>query len=79
MNIEVLRKKLHDFVDNADEAQLESMHQMLIEDTANEQVPDEEMIEELDKRWNNYKSGNSRTYTLEEAREELHSYRKNQD
>lgn len=77
MNAEELRKKLHDYVDNADEMQLESIYQMLIEATSNEQVPDEEMIEELDKRWDNHKSSKSRTYTLAEAREELHTYRKN--
>ncbi len=77
MNIEELRKKLHDYVDNADEMQLESIYQMFIEATSNELITDEEMIEELDKRWDNYKSGKSRTYTLEEAREELHTYRKN--
>ncbi len=77
MNIEELRKKLHDFVDNADETQLESMYQMVMETASNELITDEEMIEELDKRWDNYKSGKSRAYTLEEAREELHTYRKN--
>ncbi len=77
MNIEELRKMLYDFVDNADEIQLESMYQIVMETASNELITDEEMIEELDKRWDNYKSGKSRTYTLEEAREELHTYRKN--
>jgi hypothetical protein len=75
MTLAAVKEKLHSYIDQADDKKLKAMYTLLESDMADETLVDEKMMKELDKRWDNYSSGKSKTYTLEESMEELKKHR----
>ncbi|TSJ40341.1 addiction module protein [Mucilaginibacter corticis] len=70
MTTAVIREKLHDFIDIADEKKLEAIYSM-IEDGVMENVgiwEDEEFLNELDRRMDELESGKVKGVTLEELK-----------
>lgn len=75
MTIAAVKQKLHSYIDQANMDELEVICKLL-EGNKGMSI-DDETIAELDKRWNNYTSGTSKTYTLEEFSENIQSRRSN--
>ncbi len=75
MTIAAVKQKLHSYIDQANMDELEAICKLL-EGNKGMSI-DGETIAELDNRWNNYTSGTSKTYTLEEFSENIKSHRSN--
>ena len=75
MTIAAVKQKLHSYIDQANMDELEVICKLL--EHNNGMSIDDETIAELDKRWTNYTSGTSKTYTLEEFSENIKSRRSN--
>jgi putative addiction module component (TIGR02574 family) len=75
MTIAAVKQKLHSYIDQANMDELEAICKLL-EGNKGMSI-DDETIAELDNRWNNYTSGTSKTYTLEEFSENIKSRRSN--
>lgn len=67
-----IRKKIQDYIEHADERILKMVYAMLTkyEKTEySESVLTEEQQLEIDRRWENHKSGKSKSYSLEETKQ----------
>ncbi|MBI2269394.1 MAG: addiction module protein [Bacteroidetes bacterium] len=65
-----IREKVHSIIDNADERILKVVYAMLKEYEKVEAEPSlltEEQKDEVDRRWENHKSGKSKSYTIDEV------------
>jgi putative addiction module component (TIGR02574 family) len=74
MKTATLKKEIHQAIDHTkDNEILEAVHTILRKAAKEEEqiTLSSEDIKELDLRWNNYKSGKSKTHTLEEAKKEI--------
>jgi len=73
MTTTALKKKIHQYIDSTDDKILKVVHTIPEEHlklkTKNDFELTEEDLEELDQRWDNYKKGKTKTYTLEEAKQ----------
>jgi len=69
MSIAAVKQKLHCYIDQANMDDLEVICKLL-EGNKGMSI-DDETIAELDNRWNNYTSGTSKTYTLQEFSENI--------
>lgn len=69
-----LKKKIYEFVDHTDEKILQVIYTILEEHIKSKKEEEHHLtnedIKELDRRWENYKKGNTKTYTLEEIKKE---------
>ncbi len=65
-----IREKVHSIIDNADDRILKVVYAMLREyekvETTTSMLT-EEQKEEIDNRWENHKSGKSKSYTIDEV------------
>jgi hypothetical protein len=77
MTIADVRKKLHDYIEQADDERLKVFYALFENDINTESAIDEGLVKELDKRWESYSSGKSKTYTLEESKEQIKKHRAN--
>ncbi len=71
-----IRKKVFDYITNADERILKAVYAMLKEyenAPAPKSMLSEEQYKEIDKRWKHHKSGKSKSYKIEEVRQYLKS------
>jgi len=71
MTTTVVREKLHDYINHADDKKLKARYTLLESEIDADDAIDEKMMKELDKRWDNYSSGKSKTYTLEESMKKI--------
>ncbi len=65
-----IREKVHSIIDNADERILKVVYAMLREYEKTETATSlltEEQQKEVDRRWENHKSGKSKSYTIDEV------------
>lgn len=71
MTTRALKKKLHHFIDESDNKILKVVHVILEEHSRlkskNESGLSEEDIEELDLRWDEYKKGKAKTFSLNDT------------
>lgn len=75
MTLAAVKEKLHSYIDHADDKKLKAIYTLLERDIEAGDVIDEKMMKELDKRWEKYSSGKSKTYTLEESMKEIAKHR----
>ncbi|MBX3163695.1 MAG: hypothetical protein KF900_04395 [Bacteroidetes bacterium] len=72
MTTTALKKQIHQFVDVSDDKILKVVHTILEEHTTLKSHSEFDLTDEdvtmLDERWNNYKKGKSKTYTLAETK-----------
>lgn len=76
MKTSTLKKEIHLAIDHTkDNEILEAVYTILrkaTKDEEDEQITlSAEDVKELDRRWNNYKSGKSKTHTLEDTKKEI--------
>lgn len=69
MNKLQLRKKLHSYIDNAEEKKLQAIYTMVEDDIETSSLLTPAQKKELDKRMIEYKQGKGKTYTWNEAKE----------
>ncbi|MCF8450042.1 MAG: hypothetical protein K9G49_09260 [Taibaiella sp.] len=75
MTLAAVKEKLHSYIDHADDKKLKAIYTLLQNDMETTDLIDEKMMKELDKRWENYSTGKSKTYTLEESMKEIKKHR----
>lgn len=63
-----IRKKIHEFIDQADERILRIINAIIVTDEETEQISSDSFYEELDKRKERYLKGESKTSTWEEVK-----------
>ncbi|MBK6834956.1 MAG: addiction module protein [Bacteroidetes bacterium] len=75
MKTSTLKKEIHLAIDHTkDNEILEAVYTILRKSAKDEEEQitlSAEDIKELDRRWDSYKNGKSKTYTLEEAKKEI--------
>jgi uncharacterized membrane protein YheB (UPF0754 family) len=74
MTVTAIKEKLHSYIEHADDKKLKAIY-TLLENEVNADIADEKLIEELDRRWDNYLSGASKTYTIDESIKEIKKHR----
>lgn len=77
MTIADVRKKLHDYIELADDERLKVFYALFENDINTESAIDADLVKELDKRWESYSSGKSKAYTLEESMAQIKKHRAN--
>lgn len=75
MTLAAVKEKLHSYIDHADDKKLKAIYTLLQNDMETTDLIDEKMMKELDKRWENYSTGKSKTYTLDESMKEIKKHR----
>lgn len=70
-----IRKRIHEFIDQADERILRIFNAIITTEEANTTVPDSHYAE-IDKRREKYLSGNSQIFTIEEAKNRARAAKK---
>ncbi len=74
MTIAAVKEKLHEYIDHADDKKVKAIFTLVENDIEQDyEFTDGEMAE-LDRRWDDYLSGKSKSYTLEGAKEKLNKY-----
>jgi len=75
MALAVVKEKLHDYIEHADDKKIKALYTLL----ESEIEPDYELSEadmiELDRRWDNYLSGKSKSIPLEESMKNIKKHR----
>lgn len=74
MKTSTLKKEIHQAIDDTkDNEILEAVYTILRKSAREEELItlSPEDIKELDRRWENYKNGKSKTYSLEDAKKEV--------
>ncbi len=75
MTTTTLKKKIHKYIDSTDERILHVVYTILEEHIKLKEEEDHQLsdsdIKEFDRRWENYKKGSSKTFSLEEAKKEI--------
>jgi len=66
MKVSEMREAVRNYIDHVDEVTLRMIHAMLKEYSAPRE-PSDELYEELERRSKAYKTGEMKTYTVEEA------------
>lgn len=75
MTTTTLKKKIHKYIDSTDERILHVVYTILeehikLKEEEGHQLSDSD-IKEFDRRWESYKKGNSKNFSLEEAKKEI--------
>lgn len=80
MTIAVKRKKLIDFIQQADDEKIEALHLLMLEKGKDKEIQDwwedENLIVQLQEEVKNYEAGKSKGYTGGDIREALRKRRK---
>jgi hypothetical protein len=72
MDTVVIRTELHDFINHADDKELEAMYTVVNEsEKLHEWWKDKELVAELNRRYADLKSGKDKGMTMEQATEHL--------
>jgi putative addiction module component (TIGR02574 family) len=72
MSIATIRQKLHNYLEVADDKKVKAIYTMMeAEIEENELVYTTELKDELDRRNNDYKSGNAKMLTAEESKKRI--------
>lgn len=75
MTTTTLKKKIHKYIDSTDERILHVVYTILEEHIKLKQEEEHRLsdsdIKEFDRRWESYKKGSSKTFSLEEAKKEI--------
>jgi len=78
MDVEVLRERLHEYINLADEQHLSAIY-VLVEDNipvAADEKYDEATLNKIYERRENHRKGISKSYTVEESMEMIRSHKK---
>ena len=75
MTLISVKEKLHDYIDHADDKKIKSLYTMLQSDIEQDFELTDSDMKELDSRWEDYLSGKTKSYTLEEAMDKLKLHR----
>ncbi len=77
MTVAAVKEKLHDYIDHADEERVKIFYSF-VENEMNKQdnIFDDEMMRILNERSENYLTGKSKTFTVEESMENIRKHRK---
>jgi hypothetical protein len=77
MTLSVVKEKLHNYIENADGRKLKAILALVEDDiTVSNEIVDEATLKILDDRWDNYLSGKTKIYTIEQSFEKLKKNRK---
>lgn len=68
-----LREKLHHFIDNVEDKKIEAMYILFEQEIEEEDIYTDEFKAELDKRYANYKSGNTEMITAKESKRRINN------
>ena len=75
MTTTTLKKKIHKYIDSTDERILQVVYTILEEHIKLKEEEEHHLsdsdIKEFDRRWENYKKSNIKTFSLEEAKKEI--------
>ena len=69
MNISVIRKQLHQYIDSADDKKVEAIFTLLEADMEGKATYSDEDLKKFYARRDKYLQGNTQTYTAEESHE----------
>ena len=75
MTLSTVKERLHDYIERADAKKLQAIYTLVGDDTDDDLEIDAATLTELDKRWDKYVSGKSKTYTPEESIANLKKHR----
>jgi hypothetical protein len=77
MTVAAVKEKLHDYIDHANDKTVKAIY-AFVENAIEKQddIFNEEMMNILNERRENYLSGKSKTYTLEESIKNISKHRK---
>ena len=79
MTVTAIREKLHDYINTADDKQIQAIYNLFEDQMVNEPYDwsnDKEFVAELDERVRRYEAGIDKRYTLEEIEEHFKILRK---
>ena len=76
METAVLREKLHEYIDTADEQHLTAIYVLIKDKIAEAEIFDEATMNMLYKRREDHLSGLSKSYTIEESMEMIRRHKK---
>lgn len=76
MESSLIRNKLHEYIDAADDRKVEAIYTILEEEIEHHYMYDEETISMLHKRRENHLKGISKSYTAEESLEKIRNHKK---
>jgi len=71
MTLAAVKEKLHDFIEHADGKKVKAMYTLVENDIEQDYEFTDEDMKELDSRWEDYLSGKTKSYTLEESKEHV--------
>jgi hypothetical protein len=77
ITLEIVKERLHDYNEHADDKKLKAIYTILENDMEEDWEIDEAQIKELDKGWNDYMSGKSKSIPSEKAMDNLSKYIEN--
>ena len=77
MTLAAAKQKLHDYIEHADSKKVKAILTLLENDAGPEYEFTDADMKELDRRWDNYVSGKSKSYTLDEAMKNIKLHREN--
>ena len=79
MTVTAIREKLHDYINTADDKQIQAIYNIFEDQIVNEPYDwskDKEFVAELDERVRRYEAGIDKGYTLDEVRVHFDELRK---
>ena len=73
MTVGAIREKLSDYIRIADDEKIKAMYVLLKNDMEEEPVwwQNEQLLQEMDTEYNNWKSGKAKGYTIDEVSTEI--------
>jgi len=77
MTLAAAKQKLHNYIDNADSKKVKAILTLLETETVPESELSETEWKELDGRWEEYLSGKTKSYTLEESMAHIRNHIEN--
>lgn len=76
MNTAIIREQLHQYINNADDHTIEAIFTLLQPDMANKSTYSDEELKAFYERREKYMSGNTTTYSAEEAHDYIRKNKK---
>ena len=77
MTVAVVKEKLHKYIDQADNKKVQALYTYVATEMEHQNdIFDDEMMTVLNERRNDYLSGKSKTFTLEQSMKNISEYRK---
>ena len=78
MTYTVVKEKLHNYIEHADQKKIKAIYTLLESDIENEErlLYDDETLQMLEQISENAFSGKSKTYTVQESMENIRNHRK---